>query len=55
MDKDTGTTMKSIMLVSAFRRLILATQRHAFLDILCCTNVFSIRACADVYGLPRMV
>ena len=29
MDRDTGTTVNPIMLVSAFRRSILATQCHA--------------------------
>ena len=56
MARDTGTTLKPITLASAFRLSILeTTPLREFLAILCCTNVFSIWTCADVYRLLCMV
>ena len=50
MARDTGTTMKPITLASAFRLDSGNTYAmHKFFANLCCTNVFSIRMCADIY------
>ena len=61
MARDTGTTMKPITSASAFKLDSDNTYTmHKFFANLCCTNVFSIRMCADInytdiYGLLCMV
>ena len=53
MARDTGTTITS---ASAFldTRFWQHNAMCEFLAVLYCINVFLIRTCADVYGLPCM-
>ena len=47
MNRDTGTTMKPITPLDT--RFWQHNAIHEFLAILCCTNVFSVRTCADFH------